>query len=310
METLKRYVNQAPIKMLFPTLWLAFLVLLMLFTTMPVLAFDARGGKEITITSGEVVDDDLYVAANTIIIDGTISGDLCACGRTITVNGAVKGSIMAVGETVLINGDVGHTVRAVGKTISISGNVKGDVMVCGGDVNIASTAKIVRDLLFGAGNAHIAGLIERNIKGQGGEITISNGVKGNINLGVASLTILPTANIQGNLTYTGKQEANIQSGAQISGITTHNLPKVEKKQAKVFSLGKVLGFLMAFISGLIIILLAPKRLTSIAEAIRSRPWPSVGWGALILFLTPIAAIIVCITIIGIPAGLIVLALWG
>ena len=61
---------------------------------------------------------------------------------------------------------------------------------------------------------------------------------------------------------------------------------------------------------IIIILLAPRRLTSIAESIRSRPGASAGWGALILFVTPIAAIIVCITIIGIPMGLIALALWG
>ena len=43
---------------------------------------------------------------------------------------------------------------------------------------------------------------------------------------------------------------------------------------------------------------------------RSRPGPSAGWGALILFVTPIAAIVTCITIIGIPVGLIALALWG
>jgi len=51
-------------------------------------------------------------------------------------------------------------------------------------------------------------------------------------------------------------------------------------------------------------------LKSIAESIRTRPGPSAGWGALALFVTPIAAVIVCITIIGIPVGLIALALWG
>jgi hypothetical protein len=67
---------------------------------------------------------------------------------------------------------------------------------------------------------------------------------------------------------------------------------------------------MAFIAGLVIILLVPRRLKSIVESIRTRPGPSAGWGALVLFVTPIAAVIVCITIIGIPVGLIALALWG
>ena len=291
--------------------------LLTIFTVVPVLAFDARSGATVTVASGETVDDDLYVGANTVIIDGTINGDLWAAGSTITVNGVVNGSVMAAGRTVNINGDVGHAVRAGGETIIINGDVSGDVMVAGGDVNIASTARVGGDLLFGAGIARIDGLVMGDIKGGGSEVTISNGVKGNIALKVESLTILPTANIQGDLTYTCEEEADIQSGAQIGGMTTHNLPEVKEKRAKPFPFvlfsgigGKVTGFIMALIAGLVIILLAPRRLTSIAESIRSRPGASAGWGALILFVTPIAAIIVCITIIGIPVGLIALALWG
>lgn len=291
--------------------------LLTIFTVVPVLAFDARSGATVTVASGETVDDDLYVGANTVIIDGTINGDLWAAGSTITVNGVVNGSVMAAGRTVNINGDVGHAVRAGGETIIINGDVSGDVMVAGGDVNIASTARVGGDLLFGAGIARIDGLVMGDIKGGGSEVTISNGVKGNVDLKVESLTILPTANIQGDLTYTCEEEADIQSGAQIGGMTTHNLPEVKEKRAKPFPFvlfsgigGKVTGFIMALIAGLVIILLAPRRLTSIAESIRSRPGASAGWGALILFVTPIAAIIVCITIIGILVGLIALALWG
>ncbi len=291
--------------------------LLMIFTAVPVLAFDARSGTRVTIASGEIVDDDLYVAAETITIDGIINGDLWACGSKVIVNGLVKGSVMAIGETININGDVGHAVRVGGKTINISGNVHGDVMVGCSEVNIASTAKIDGDLLFGAENIRIDGLVEGNIKGGGSAVTISNGVKGNVELKVESLTILPAANIEGNLTYTSEEEADIQSGAQIGGATTHKLPEVKEKRAKAFPFslfsgigGKVTGLLMALIAGLVIILVAPRRLTSIAESIRSKPGPSAGWGAIILFLTPIAAIIVCITIIGIPVGLIALALYG
>ena len=67
---------------------------------------------------------------------------------------------------------------------------------------------------------------------------------------------------------------------------------------------------MALLAGLLIILIAPKRLASIAESISSRPGPSAGWGAIVLLVTPIAAVIICITIIGLPVGLIALALWG
>src|SRR4030043_2030387 len=86
-------------------------VLLTFFISAPVLAADLRSEDTITVASGEVVDDDLYVAGNTIIIDGTVNGDLWAFGSTITVNGEIKGSIVAVGQTVSINGNVAHAAR-------------------------------------------------------------------------------------------------------------------------------------------------------------------------------------------------------
>jgi len=291
--------------------------LLIILTAVPVLAFDARSGMAVTVASGEVVDDDLYVAAETIIIDGTVDGDLWAAGNTITVNGIVNGSVMAAGRIVNINGDITHAVRAVAETININGDVGGDVITGCGNVNIASTARVGGDLLFGADIAGIDGPIEGNIKGSGSEVTLSNGVNGNVELEVESLTILSTANIGGDLNYTSEEEADIQSGAQIAGATTHKLPEVKKDGAKIFPfilffgvLGKVMSFLMALVAGLVIIFLAPKKLTSITDAIGTRPGPSAGWGALIVFVTPIAAVLVCFTIIGIPVGLITLALYG
>ena len=288
--------------------------LLMIFTTVPVLAFDGRTGDTITVTSGEVVDDDLYVAADAVTIDGAINGDLWAAGGTITVNGVITGSVMAVAETVKIGGEVDHAVRAAGQSLSISGNVNGDLIVAGGEVNIASTAIIKGDLLLAAGNIRIDGLIEGDVKGYGGEVIIGNGIKGNVDLKVESLAVLPTANIEGDLTYTSEEEADIQSGAQIAGATTHNLPPVKEEPAKAFPpfgiVGKVIRFLMALLTGLVIILIAQRRLTSIAESIRSRPGASAGWGALIVFVAPIAAVLVCFTVVGIPVGVIALGLWG
>jgi cytoskeletal protein CcmA (bactofilin family) len=292
-------------------------VIMMMLTAVPVLAFDARSEETVTVGSEEVVDDDLYVGASTIIIDGMVNGELWAAGYTITVNGVVNDSVMVAANMISISGDVGHAVRAAGQTISISGNINGDLMVFGSAVTVASTATVKGDLFVGAANVRIDGLVEGDIKGGGSEVTIGNGVKGNVELEVDSLTILPTANIEGDLTYTSEEEADIQSGAQIGGATTHNLPPVEEEPAKAFPfvlfsgiLGKLTGFLMALVTGLVIILIAPRRLMSIAESIRISPGASAGWGAVVLFVTPIAAILVCLTIVGIPVGLIALVLWG
>lgn len=285
-------------------------VLLTLFTSLPVLAADLRGGDTITVASGEVVDDDLYIAGNTIIIDGTVNGDLWAFGSTITVNGDVNGSIVAIGQTVNVNGNVGHAVRLVGQTINISGNVSGDLIVFGSEANIASKAKIGGDVLFSAGNVRLNGPVEKDVKGSGSEVIVANVVGGDVELKVKNLTLTSSANVQGNLTYTGENEADIQSGAKVGGKTTHNMPEVKKPAPFSGIVGKLIGFLMALVTGLIIILIIPGRSASVADSIRNKPWTSLGWGAVILFATPIAAIVVCITVIGIPVGLIALALYA
>src|SRR5665648_309735 len=268
-------------------------ILLMTFTTVAVLAFDVRRGDIVTVASEEVIDSDLYVAGGKIIIDGTINCDLIAAGKIIRVNGPVNGSIIAIGGTVDINGEVTHAVRVIGETLNISGTIGRDLLLAGDKVSLASTAEIGSDLLLGAGTALIDGLI-----------------KGDINSGVESLTIASTASIQGKLTYISENEANIQSGAQIMGPITHQLPDIKERLTPAGLWGKVIGFLMALVLGIIIILLAPRRVKAVTESIRTRPWASLGWGAIILIFTPIAALIVCITIIGLPLGLITLVLYS
>jgi cytoskeletal protein CcmA (bactofilin family) len=285
-------------------------VLLTLFTSAPVLAADLRSGDRITVASDEVINDDLYIAGSDITVDGTVNGDLVAFGNTITVNGTVNGNLLAAGQTVNVNGNVGHTARVVGQTININGNIGGDLVTFSSETNISSKAEVGRDFLFGAGNARIDGPIGRNIKGGGGQVTISDGVGGDVDLTVDNLTVTPTTNIEGSLKYTSENEADIQSGAQIVGETTHNIPEAKKRSPLSGIGGKILGFMMAFVVGLVIILIAPRRSASAADTIRNRPWASLGWGAVILFATPIAAILVCFTVIGLPVGLIALALYA
>lgn len=268
-------------------------ILLMTFNVVAVLAFNARSGDIVTLTSGEVVDGDLYVAGGTIIIDGIINGDFIAVGRTILVNGAVNGNIIAAGETVNINGEVSNTVRIIGNTLNIGGTIGRDLLAASREFNLTSTSEISGDLLLGAGNARIDGLI-----------------KGDMNSDVGSLVIASTASIQGKLNYISKNEANIQSGAQIRGMITHKVPDVRKGlEAGIGLWWIVIGFLMALVLGIIIVLLAPMRVKLVTESIRTHPWASLGWGAVILVATPIVALIVCITIIGLPLGLIALFLY-
>ena len=295
---------------------LAALFLVVLATVLlavPVSAAELRGLESVTIASGEVIDDDLYVAGNSITIDGTVNGDLWAAGGTLTINGTVNGDVVAAVGTLNIDGEVGQSVRVVAGEVNIGGDIGDDLLFGGGDLTISSTATIGGDLLFAAGKVRIDGVIYGYIRGAGDEVTLADGVGGDVQIGVDELTVTSSAFIQGNLAYTSENEAVIQSGAQIGGTITHNIPKMGwpfKESILSTVLGRLLGFLMILAIGVIIVLVAPRRMALMADTIRNKPWWSLGWGAIVLFATPVAAAVVCITIIGIPLGLIGLALWG
>jgi len=290
---------------------LPILVLLVMLAPAPALAADLRGGDSVIVASGDVIDDDLYLAAGRIIINGTVNGDVLCVGETINVNGKINGSIVALGSTIGIDGEVTHAVRVAGANINIGGRIGGDLVVAGDDVNLTSSAKIGRDLVFAASSTNINTLISRSIKGYGGEVNLNDGVGGNAEIGAEHLTIASTANIQGNLVYVSKNEAIIQSGARIGGITTHKMPETRKPVFPGMGVwGRVILFLMTLVTGSLIILIAPKRATAVAASIKRKPLLSLGWGAIILFATPIAAVITFVTVIGIPVGLIGLVLYG
>ncbi|MFC1929858.1 hypothetical protein ACFLW6_03235 [Chloroflexota bacterium] len=287
------------------------LVLLMVFAASPAWAADLRAGDSIIIASGDVIDDDLYLASNRIVINGTVNGDVLCVGDEIEVNGKINGSIMAIGSTINIDGHVTHAVRVAGDTINIRGSIGGDLVIAGDEVDLTSAGEIGRDLVFAASNIDINTPIGSRIKGYGGRVHLNDGVIGDVELGVDRLTIANTANIQGNLIYTSKNEANIESGAQIGGTVNHKVPEV--KEPIIPKLGvwvKVIAFLMTLITGIVIVLIAPIRAQAVAASIKRKPLLSLGWGAILLFATPIAAIVTFITVVGVPVGLIGLTLYG
>ncbi len=98
-------------------------------------AIDFRSGTDVVIASGTVVDDDLYVAAATLTIDGTVTGDVIAAARTITINGTVEGDLFAAAQTVTINGAVGDDARITGSALQLGpdATVADDLLASGGE---------------------------------------------------------------------------------------------------------------------------------------------------------------------------------
>jgi hypothetical protein len=232
---------------------LGLLVLSFTLLAGPVLAADIR--TEDVIVIDEDVDDDLYLFAGSITVNGTIHGDLIATGGDIVVNGLVEGDLWAAGGSVHINGTVADDVRFAGSDLILGpgGQVGDDLFAAGFGFGAGSGSVIASDVFVAGYQALFGGEIGGNAKVAVGGLEISGHVAGDVEAEVAEpdpefeqysffmrmwspymperivapgLAILDDAQIDGELTYTSPVTADIPDEA-VGGAIVYQTPVPE-----------------------------------------------------------------------------------
>jgi len=306
------------------TLFLLFLVL-----PVSVSAFAVRNDESVFVGNGEVIEGNLYAVGNTISIDGLVTGDLICAGQTLNVNGQIDGDIICAGQTININGPVGGSVRTAGNSININSSVARNVQAFGASINLDTEGSVGWDMLVAGATAEIKGNVGGDLHGGGADFIIASEIGGDVKLklddrvkggqkGVAwqddkrALKITDSAAIGGDLIYTAGTEANIAEGATINGEITRNEPKIKKVQAwpsVSWLWGKLFSIFSALVISLVLISLWSKSIIKLTDRMLERAGPAIGWGAVVLFLTPIIFIILLFTVIGIPLAFILIGVW-
>jgi cytoskeletal protein CcmA (bactofilin family) len=193
--------------------------------TPPARAADLHTGSSVGIGRGQTVDDDVYAAAATVDIQGTVRGDVVAVANTVTVSGTVNGDLIVIAGTTIISGSVGGNVRAATGTLTIEGLVGRDVLAGSGGLQLGSNARVGRDVILGSGTAALSGQIGRHLRARARELAISGLVAGNVRAEVQRLQLARSGEIGGDLSYTSSHEASIAPGALIRGAVHRVSPE-------------------------------------------------------------------------------------
>ncbi|OFX34521.1 MAG: hypothetical protein A2Z07_10925 [Armatimonadetes bacterium RBG_16_67_12] len=290
--------------------WFAVCVLVLAAVT-PAPAMQTRTGPAGRVGPSEDIDDDLYVAAGVVTVDGRVRGDLVAAGGTVSANGQVEGGVLAAGGTVDISGRVGASVRALGGTVFVRGTVGTDVVAAGGTIILESNARVTRDLAAAGGNVTLQGTVGRDAHLAGGRVEIAGSVAGNVLARADEVVVLPSAVIRGNLTYSSQKPAQIAPGARVIGrilqepYLVRPMPSREIVRGFRIAFG-VADFFWMLIIAMVLAAVAPGGLQQTADALHRRPWASLGWGTFLLITVPIAIVALVVMLIGIPLGVLLL----
>lgn len=299
------------------------LPLLVALVATPSWSADMTEQKSVTIGAQEVINDDLYLAADSITIDGTVKGDAVLAASQITINGTVEGDLVAAGRIITINGTVDDDVWMAGQVLTLgeSARINDDVIAAGYSLENKPGSAIAGNLRYVGKQGLVAGTVQQNIRGAAIAMQIGGPVKGNVTVTVgneelshppllpdapvipsvpAGLTLTDSAQIGGALTYRSTVEANIASGATVSGRimrTTMPAPTEQPVPQAYGIFWQLQRFVALGLVGWLLLRFVPGWTQTLSATVQARPFPSFGWGIVTVAAVAVAAIALSILMV-------------
>lgn len=296
-----------------------FAVLITTVILFPVLASAKEQPVEnILVSPTEVINDNFVRVGQTIEVNGDIRGDLVVAGQSIVVNGPVAGDILAAAQTIHLRGPVGGNIRVAGGSVVLDAPVAKNATIAANTIELTERAQVGWSLQAFGSTLDLGGVVTGNVNYYGASATVRGAINGNARFVLGEegvLRLAGTALVGKDLNYHTNQELIKDPGATVSGAVRMITPVPGENEFRSFmaslvSFWRLVSLFGVLVVGLVLLFVAPKTALRIAEKMKQRMWQSVGWGALLFLLIPIVAVILLVTIIGIPLSLIGVVLYG
>ncbi len=288
-----------------------FLVSLLLILSPALLTASEFLSKDgMMIPRSDSVLDDIFMFGNQSEIYGFVDGDIFAFCYDIETDGNITGSVNLFGYNVLLNGNVGNSSRLFGYQVDIGAHTGRDVLAFAQKIDIGKDAVIEHDLTCGGEKVTFDGIIHGNADINADVVTISGTIDGDLKVSGGEISIISPAVIKGDFTCTSREEPYVDKGVVIEGETEWTPPKEaepgEKKSEGLSAFGAIfrfLLFLMAFVTGLALILLFHDHTNESTVQLQKRFWHTLAIGFLAWIIFIGGSLILLVLIIGIPLSI-------
>ncbi|MCY3714644.1 MAG: zf-HC2 domain-containing protein [Gemmatimonadetes bacterium] len=292
-------------------------LLLMLGHVRPAEAIEIRSRGDISVDAGEIVDDTLVAFGRTVRIDGEVTGDLITFAQSIEINGTVLGDIYSFGRTIEVDGRASGGFAGFGQVIRIGDSIGQSVYGFAQSLRSSRDATIAGDIFAFGEDINVGGSIGRNVTVFGNTMTISGEVKRDVTFRGQVATVQSSASIgrDFDVGLPDEDDLEVDSAATIAGETIVNIPEPgrEEEEDGILSLWTIawtaLWLVTAFLSGLLLLWALPV-LRRVPLDNLNGILTSAGFGFVLVTATPVLAVVLAVTLIGLPAGLVIGAVWA
>ncbi len=287
-------------------------------------AFDGRTGNRIVIGKGEVINDDLYLAADQILIEGTVNGDVMAAGEVVSVTGKITGDLWAAGRQVVINGEIGDDLFSAAAVVTLGSQaiIGDDVFSAGASVETQAGSQVGGSLFLGAFQGLVSGNVAEDWLAGANRLRLEGTINGDAKLTVDTsdqdpgvqrwmfgpkmptmplvpdgLTFGSEAQVVGTLEYTSSETVAIPSS--VAADVQHQLPPADQQIKKEISqerwyengassmiFNNVRRLIALLLVTALLAWLLPSVITQPSARLQSQPWKSLGVGLLGIIAIP------------------------
>ena len=270
---------------------------------------EIRRGESVGVAQEETINGDIFLFGDRVRIDGTVKGDVFLFGKDATVSGHVEGDVFGFAQQLQVNGQVDGNIRAFTNTLTIRGNVGKNVLTFDETVNFEPAAKVGGSMTIIVESLSLDGSLGRDLLIFGKHVSVSGRVRGGIQMKGNALTINAGAEVDGPIRYEGDNPAEVSTQAKLaSPVEFHQLEHKPRYMKAHYYVWRVIWTGAFILFGMVLVLLMPKFAEDTVRAAELYAAP-IGLGVLVLFGVPIAAVIACVTVVGIPLGVLTLGFW-
>jgi len=261
-------------------------------------------------SEAEQVGDKYILAAGGISMDGLNAGDLFGWAPKISIGGEVQGDLFAGANSIDVSGTIRDSTRLFAQTIDIGGTIEGDLLVFAASLTIKENAHITGDIFGSVAHFNHLGRVDGNIRLTTGESTIEGSVGKDLKLKADTITLREGAQIEGDLTYTSRNELPESASSYVAGETIYEKVVDEEKDAedRKFTFGTVIRWLYwplaAFIVGAILMALGGKHKLLPVRRLNDEGWTGLAVGLLALPVLAVASVVAVLLVLTIPVGVI------
>lgn len=277
-------------------------------------ALSFHSGNNVLVRQTEKIDHTVFAGGNNVDINAEVYGDVFCAGQTVRISGTIHGDVICAGQTVTITGKVDGDVRLAGQNVVVSANVGGNATIAGQTFMLDSNASIDGDTTVGSSTALFNGSVGRDLLLGSQSANLNSVVGRDIKAGVTDLELGKTAKVKGNINYTSDNQLVKQDGAEIGGTVTQEKPKKDTGAKRISLFGFSVFWFLFLIPSLLLVsivlaFLFPDFMLATTERGLHSFWKPLLTGFLAFCAAPIVFVLLMVSMIGIPLGLIALLAW-